>query len=154
VASAAGISPATVLDVRKRLERGESPVPKRPGTPAAASNGSTEPDKATGIPGIAANGAAQNTRPSARTGIRSPAATVERLLRDPSLRNNDQGKGMLRLLHVNAVGAEQLQDVATAVPPHCVEIVVQLANHYAKMWQDFAQDLDSRARIIYQHHSC
>jgi ParB-like nuclease domain len=154
VASAAGISPATVLDVRKRLERGESPVPKRPGTPAAASNGRTGPDKGTGISGIAAGGTAQNTRPSARTGIRSPAATVERLLRDPSLRNNDQGKGMLRLLHVNAVGAEQLPDVATAVPPHCVEIVVQLANHYAKMWQDFAQDLDSRARIIYQHHSC
>ncbi|MGD0557053.1 MAG: ParB/RepB/Spo0J family partition protein, partial [Streptosporangiaceae bacterium] len=30
VARAAGISPATVLDVRKRLERGESPVPERP----------------------------------------------------------------------------------------------------------------------------
>ena len=30
VARAAGISPATVLDVRKRLERGESPVPEKP----------------------------------------------------------------------------------------------------------------------------
>jgi hypothetical protein len=33
VARAAGISPATVLDVRKRLERGESPVPERLGGP-------------------------------------------------------------------------------------------------------------------------
>lgn len=30
VARVAGISPATVLDVRKRLERGESPVPEKP----------------------------------------------------------------------------------------------------------------------------
>ena len=45
-----------------------------------------------------------------------PAAAVGKLLRDPSLRNNERGKGMLRLLHVNAVGAEQLPDVAAAVP--------------------------------------
>jgi hypothetical protein len=55
---------------------------------------------------------------------------------------------MLRLLHVNAVGAEQLPAVAAAVPPHCVSIVVQLARQYANMWQDFAQELDGRARII------
>ena len=55
---------------------------------------------------------------------------------------------MLRLLHVNAVAAEQLPAVAADVPPHCVPIVVQLACHYAKMWQDFASELDGRARII------
>ena len=64
-------------------------------------------------------------------GAADPAATVEKLLRDPSLRNNERGKGMLRLLHVNAVGAEQLPDAAAAVPPHCVGIVVQLARQYA-----------------------
>jgi hypothetical protein len=73
---------------------------------------------------------------------------VEKLIRDPSLRNNERGKGMLHLLHVNAVGAEQLPDAATALPPHCVAIVVQLARQYAQMWQDFAKELDGRARII------
>ncbi len=73
---------------------------------------------------------------------------VEKLLRDPSLRNNERGKGMLRLLHVNAVGAGQLPDVAEALPPHCVGTVVQLARQYAKMWQEFARELDGRARII------
>jgi hypothetical protein len=72
---------------------------------------------------------------------------VEKLLRDPSLRN-ERDKGMLRLLHVNAVGVVQLPDVAATVPPHCVGIVVQLARQYAKMWQDFARELDGRARII------
>jgi hypothetical protein len=91
--------------------------------------------------------------PGPRAGARpaaapDPAATVEKLLRDPSLRNNDQGKEMLRLLHINAVSADQLPDVAALVPPHCVTTVVHLARQYARMWQDFAQELNARARII------
>jgi ParB-like chromosome segregation protein Spo0J len=161
VARAAGISPATVLDVRKRLERGESPVPGKPAAPTAwTDTASTDAaaindDTGTGAGPLAKDGNAAPT-PAARIprqGSRAatpadPAAAVEKLLRDPSLRNTELGKGMLRLLHVNAVGAEQLPDVATAVPPHCVGIVVQLARHYAKMWQDFAKELDGRARII------
>jgi hypothetical protein len=162
VARAAGISPATVLDVRKRLERGESPVPERP-TATAGRASAVSSDAIVGN-AIASNG----TSPPAGSGSAvpaspvhfkpqaafqavvpsNPAATVEKLLRDPSLRNNERGKGMLRLLHVNAVGAEQLPDVAAAVPPHCVGIIVQLAHQYAKMWQDFAKELDGRARII------
>ncbi len=145
VARAVGISPATVLDVRKRLERGESPVPdksvgagrKGPGANGAADNAHSD------------GASAQAIRFSSRAAAPpDPAATVVKLLRDPSLRNNERGKGMLRLLHVNAVGVEQLPDVADAVPPHCVAIVVQLARQYAKMWNDFAQELDGRARII------
>jgi ParB-like chromosome segregation protein Spo0J len=146
VARAAGISPATVLDVRKRLERGESPVPARPAANAAvkgASGNGAEAD-------TASDGAsAQPIRLSSRAPAPpNPAAAVEKLLRDPSLRNNERGKGMLRLLHVNAVGTHQLPDVAATVPPHCVGIVVQLAHQYAKMWHDFASELDGRARII------
>jgi hypothetical protein len=73
---------------------------------------------------------------------------VEKLLHDPSLYNNERSKRMLRLLHINAAGAEQLPDAAAAVPPHCVGIVMQLARQYAMMWQQFARELDGRARII------
>jgi ParB-like chromosome segregation protein Spo0J len=140
VARAAGISPATVLDVRKRLERGESPVPKKP-APNAACEAAVLPQGSQEIP--------PPTRLNPRTTPTSdPATTVEKLLRDPSLRNNEKGKGMLRLLHINAVGAEQLPGVAASVPAHCVGIVGQLAQQYAKMWQDFARELDGRARII------
>jgi hypothetical protein len=152
VARIAGISPATVLDVRKRLERGESPVPQRlaatgsPADDAGAANGA--PLAPTGT-----DGSVRGTHPRPRHGLRAivaanPTATVEKLLRDPSLRNNERGKSLLRLLHVNAVGANQLPDGATAIPPHCVAIVVQLAHHYASLWQDFARELDGRARII------
>jgi ParB-like chromosome segregation protein Spo0J len=146
VARAAGISAATVLDVRKRLERGESPVPEK-----AAANAARKDAGGNGAAADTDTGgtSARAIRFSSRVVVPpDPAAAVERLFRDPSLRNNQRGQGMLRLLHVNAVGAEQLPDVAAAVPPHCVGVVVQLARQYAKMWQDFALELDGRARII------
>jgi ParB-like chromosome segregation protein Spo0J len=140
VARAAGISPATVLDVRRRLERGDPPAPEKPDAArnAAVSGG---------------DALSPTWRPGSRAASRSaappdPALMMEKLLRDPSLRNNDHGKGLLRLLHVNAVGAEQLPGMAGPVPPHCVAIIVELARQYARMWQDFALELDGRARII------
>jgi ParB-like chromosome segregation protein Spo0J len=146
IAQAAGIAPSTVLDVRKRLERGEPPVP-----------GKTGPGLSSGSRSVArgANGGTSSRdfhhvpRPDPRTAAaQDPVATVAKLLRDPSLRDNEMGKGMLRMLHVNAVGAKQLPDVAATMPPHCVTIVVQLARHYGNMWLDFARELDTRGRII------
>jgi ParB-like chromosome segregation protein Spo0J len=148
VARLAGISPATVLDVRKRLERGDPPVPQRPAAnaPRNGASGKGAAADAMGDGGAVLTQAIRlNTRAAAPP---DPATAVEKLLRDPSLRNNERGKGMLRLLHVNAVGAVQLPDAASDVPPHCVGIVVQLARQYATMWQDFARELDGRARII------
>jgi hypothetical protein len=143
IARGAGISPATVLDVRKRLERGEVAVLDKPEPPVSVVDF-----------GEAAKDTIPVLRSAPQPALRSlptpqmPTATVARLLRDPSLRNNEQGKGMLRLLHVNATGAEQLPDVAAVLPPHCVTVVLQLARQYAKMWHDFAIVLDGRARII------
>lgn len=133
VARAAGISPATVLDVRKRLERGDPPAPGKRGAARNAVN-------TTG--GACSSTAARSAAPL------ELAAMMEKLLRDPSLRSNVQGKEMLRLLHVNAVGAGELSTAAGALPPHCVAIIVQLARQYAQMWQDFAGELAGRARII------
>jgi hypothetical protein len=150
VAQATGISPATVLDVRKRLERGESPVPER----AAAVGGSDNGQPGSGGTAAVGMGSTEDSRtpptppPARPVAPANPAATVEKLLRDPSLRNNDRGKGMLRLLHANAVSASQLPGAAGVVPPHCVGIVGQLARHYAQMWHEFAKELDGRARII------
>jgi transposase-like protein len=145
VARAAGISAATVLDVRKRLERGEPAVPLR-----HRANGSTVRGPRPSADGEQSQPSAIRFGPSAgwSPGTTDPVAAVEKLLRDPSLRSTERGKRMLRLLHVNAVAEEQLPDVVAGVPPHCVLIVVQLARQYAKMWQDFARELDGRARII------
>lgn len=128
VARAAGISPATVLDVRKRLERGDAPVPGRP----AGRGSSTSPATPRIQPAVSAN----------------PAATVEKLLRDPALRHNERGKSILRLLQVNAVSEAHLPETVGALPPHCVGAIVQLSRHYSQMWQQFAHELDGRARVI------
>jgi ParB-like chromosome segregation protein Spo0J len=145
VARAVGISPATVLDVRKRLERGDSAVPgKRPANDMATSGAEAKTDsdetpvraRLRRLPG------SRSTAPS------SPALTVEKLLRDPSLRGSDWGREVLRLLHVTSVAVEQLPDTVSGLPPHCVPAVAHLAHQYAQMWQDFARELDGRARII------
>ncbi len=60
VARAAGISPATVLDVRKRLERGQSPVPQKPAArqpapgPATATATAARPPPASAAPAATA----------------------------------------------------------------------------------------------------
>jgi ParB-like chromosome segregation protein Spo0J len=141
VARVCGLSPATVLDVRRRLDRGESPVPTKTTGPTRT----TGPTKTTSP--------AKTTAPTKTTGperkLQELSVIVERLLRDPSLRGNERGRGMLRLLQQhNAVGSRQLLDVAIALPPHCVTAVTQCARHYENMWHDFANALDERARII------
>lgn len=133
VARGAGVSPATVRDVRRRLERGEEPAAKPGGASADWEVAGKE---------RAARAATQRTVPPA------PAAVIEKLLRDPSLRHNERGRQLLRLLQHNAVGAQEWPGVISSVPPHCVTIVVQLARQYAQMWLGFAQELDERARVI------
>lgn len=154
VAREAGISPATVLDVRRRLERGDSPVPERSGAGCSAA---AAPEPESDAPPPASGGPAQAHEPapvsgphatSSATSSANAISTVRLLLRDPSLRNNEQGKGVLRLLHINAASEPHLLEAVGAVPPHCLAIFVQLAWHYAKMWQSFAEELDGRARIM------
>jgi ParB-like chromosome segregation protein Spo0J len=132
VARGAGVSPATARDVRRRLERGEEPVPARPG--AVDTDDAAEP----GLGG----------RPERREPAPPDPAAVEKLLRDPSLRHNEQGRRLLRVLQVNAVEAHEWTCVIAAVPPHCTSIVVQVARQYAQMWYMVAQDLDKRAQIM------
>jgi ParB-like chromosome segregation protein Spo0J len=128
VARAAGVSPATAGDVRKRLARGDEPGPTPNGDIARGS-------------GAAQAGRRQHVQ-------MAPALVLEKLLRDPSLRHNEQGRLLLRLLQHNALGAQERCGLIAAVPPHCVAPVVQLALHYAQRWESFAQDLEKRARVV------
>lgn len=153
VASAAGLAPATVLDVRKRLARGEPPAPQKPGNVGSNATSGDRANGAAGNEGASAPPSGPVPAPSPRSGaLRTaapdPTVTVDKLLRDPALRNNQHGKDMLRLLHINAISARQLPHAAATLPPHCVTTVVHLAHHYATMWQDFAHELDARARIL------
>jgi hypothetical protein len=172
VARGAGISPTTVRDVRDRLGRGESPVPDKPTASAvrtSAAGGNATATRSAGSNGGTADGRAGHgeelppddcsmtsavasrfnpVRDSRPARPPNPADAVDRLLRDPSLRDNELGKGMLRLLHLNAIAAQQLPSAAAGLPAHCIDTVALLARQYAKMWQEFAHELDRRTQIM------
>jgi ParB-like chromosome segregation protein Spo0J len=132
VARSAGVSPATASDVRRRLERGEEPVPTRP----AADDGSPPRGPA----------AIQMARRAQQATQPDPVAAIEKLLRDPSLRYRESGRQLLLLLQYNAVGVRKWADLIASAPPHCRPLVGQLAKQYAQMWAELAQELDERAR--------
>lgn len=131
LARAAGVSPATVGDVRRRLQQGQGPVPDRQRQREAADT-------------------AQETRRGSRQEVNAgpPALVLEKLQRDPSLRHNEQGRRLLLLLQNNAVRAEEWSIIIAAVPPHCSVLVAQLADHYAHRWLELQQELRERARVI------
>jgi hypothetical protein len=128
VARGAGVSPATARDVRRRLQNGQEPV-------------SAPPDAAD------ADSHARARGPQARREVPAdPAAVLEKLLRDPSLRHNEQGRRVLRLLQYNAAAQREWPELIPTVPPHCAGLVAQLAHQYTEMWQGFADELDELAR--------
>lgn len=114
VARAAGISPATVRDVRDRLVRGEDPVPGRPTRRG---------------PGLVPPRADLT---SLLVGLRN----------DPSLRLSESGRVLLRLLSSQLIDPCQWEELGASVPPHCRGIVAELARGCAKGWHDFADHLD------------
>ncbi len=117
LARTAGVSPTTASDVRKRLARGESPVP------------APRPEAA----------------PAPRLAAVPPAPLLlEKLLRDPSLRHTDNGRRFLRLLQVSAIGAKELPELGAAMPPHCATLVRQLAQQCATAWTEFAENLNDQ----------
>ncbi|WP_438485495.1 transcriptional regulator [Streptomyces sp. S186] len=133
VARLAGISAATVSDVRKRLASGEMPVPKR-------KSDTQEAEKSRESPAAVPDTETQDGR---KTRLDRPdlRPSLEKLLRDPSLRLKEDGRQLLRLLSRNADAKQGMQKLAAAVPAHCTEAVAVLAKEYAEMWLEFAQGL-------------
>ncbi|MFB7619947.1 transcriptional regulator [Kitasatospora sp. NPDC056181] len=151
VARLAGISPATVSDVRKRLESGESPVPGSEGhrhdggdQDAAGAGESNGGDRA----GAQARSAKAKADRRVRLLHLDPASVLDKLLRDPSLRHKEEGRQLLRLLQQNSIGSRSWADLSAVVPPHCGALVVELARQFAETWAEFAQELDDRVRSV------
>ncbi|MFI6460980.1 ParB N-terminal domain-containing protein [Streptomyces sp. NPDC050528] len=127
VARLAGISPATVSDVRKRLLAGESVVSESAQSAATAPGPSAEPRQDW----------PRNPRDKS-------ASLLEPLLHDPSIRSEEQGRRLLRLLQLNVIGVHKWFELADAVPPHCDALVIALARQNADTWLEIAQALDKQ----------
>lgn len=131
VARAAGISPETVRDVRKRLSA-QTPQP-RPGTerkvgPASAAKRNTRPARAA----VPAKG------PDFRIMLR-------RLKADPSLRLTRTGRTLLKLLYAHAKSEEELAGVVDIVPASSQKMIAQAALECAAAWWSFADRIEQPA---------
>ncbi|WP_344668231.1 transcriptional regulator [Catenulispora yoronensis] len=147
LARIAGVSPATASDVRKRLLRGEAP-----GRGVGAGVGAGALSHAGGgIGGVGNGGSGAGGGVGGGVGDRmaalgvevpNPAPVLEKLVRDPSLRHTENGRQLLRLMQTTAIGAKELPTLASAMPPHSKGLVRQLAECYARMWMEFARELE------------
>jgi ParB-like chromosome segregation protein Spo0J len=118
VARAAGISLTTARDVRERLRRGEPA--ELPQQRAAA---------------------ATKAVPRPTTDL---AAIVETLCRDPSLRQSEAGRSLLRLAAATVSGRPELPRMAEHVPAHCADMLADLALRCSVAWREFADQLADR----------
>jgi ParB-like chromosome segregation protein Spo0J len=146
VARHAGISPATVSDVRKRLFAGQDPVAER--RPGAAATPPAERDGGDGDPPAPGRMPRPRAIRNARLTPLDPVVLMEKLVRDPSLRHKEEGRHLLRLLQQSALGNQAWAQLAAVVPSHCRDLVVGLARQYAETWREFAQELDESIRTV------
>lgn len=136
IAQEAGLSPSTVRDVRARLERGEDPVlhsdkDKAPGTqPASESKLPDAPDRLTVSPS-----------PEKSADLDTLLALLSR---DPALRMSASGRELLRWLYRRTVNSSDTQKIADAIPPHCLDHMIEFAHQCAANWSSIAEDLQTR----------
>jgi hypothetical protein len=137
VAKAAAISPETARDVRNRLLAGQELMPARRGRGAAP-----------------AHPADQKRRPPVLVhSIERPepaidrSAVVNRLIGDPALRYTETGRNLLRLLTLHTQWTEEWDSILSNIPPHCTDVMVDLARQFAYLWADFATRVGPGQRV-------
>jgi hypothetical protein len=67
---------------------------------------------------------------------------LESLRLDPSLRYNETGRALLRLLALNAMSPADWEQLISAVPLHRAQAVAQVARSSAEAWLEFANRLE------------
>lgn len=137
IASAVGISPATVRDVRMRLSAGED---------LSRSSGSLAEPLGQGMRSMASvAGPAQETRRTSGTlnQLEDKQEALERLRSDPSVRGKEAGRQLLRWLSRHAIGVGDLPEYLDIIPLHRVSLVAAIARETAGAWLEFAQTLEA-----------
>lgn len=79
--------------------------------------------------------------------VRQPSPVVRALSRDPSLRGTEAGRVLLRWLAGSVISQQECALLIDAVPGYCAAAVAELARSNAARWQQFATDLQRRAKI-------
>ncbi|MFF2385737.1 transcriptional regulator [Streptomyces sp. NPDC058108] len=128
IAREAGISAATVADVRDRMRRGESAVPA--GCSGGIRERTTAPQRIVSV--------VPERQPREADEL---VRALHGLQRDPSLRQSEGGRSLLRMLSVCAVFARDRESIAAALPLHCRPLLGELLLDCAQICQNFAVEL-------------
>jgi ParB-like nuclease domain len=137
IARVAGISPATVRDVRERLRRGDIPAaPCRDDLPERRT-GSDDP-------------AVPESKPAGALSapVRDRGTLLQDLYKDPSLRHTESGRALLRWLDNRARGPGMWEEIIDDVSPHALYTVVKLARCCAEEWLHVASQLENRLQSM------
>ncbi|WP_406277448.1 transcriptional regulator [Nocardia sp. NBC_00881] len=140
IALAAGVSPTTAKDVRRRLRAEDSAMPKH------RQDGGATTARACPSGLLAGSAPVQVSRPGTPAFAESPDLTIRmrRLRADPSLRFTEVGRKLLRLLEISGTESVEWQSMADSLPMHCAPAVAELARHYAENWLMLADSLSRR----------
>jgi DNA-binding CsgD family transcriptional regulator len=138
IAVVAGISPATVRDVRLRMARGADPVP--PALQSAACG--QDRDRPAATPEITLRDVRPG--PARAPDRRDLEGLLGALSRDPALRFNERGRALLRWLSSRAAGPSGWESVVDAIPPHSSYLFAELARGCAEEWLAFASGIEGR----------
>jgi ParB-like chromosome segregation protein Spo0J len=130
IARVAGVSVTTARDVRRRIDKGESPLP---GNLADPSN------RRSGRPGGAGNAPSERRVAPAIRGH----DLLQRLRNDPSVRSSERGRALLRLLSTVVVAINACNEFADGVPHHCSGTIAEIARKNARAWQEIADKFDT-----------
>lgn len=146
IAKEAGISLATVRDVRERMRRGEDPIPMRRSSMERHNGGGPQQNAgSSGLSGSSATGAATRQLPDRQQETSLDCGPLlEGLKRDPALRHSEAGRALLRWLDFRTVKLKELQDATARIPPHAAIIVAKVARRCSAAWEDLATKFESR----------
>ncbi|MFG2316200.1 ParB/RepB/Spo0J family partition protein [Streptomyces tendae] len=152
VATASGLSPGTVRDVRERLRQNQDPVPAGQRRTKA---GGPSPTRAVPADRTGRRPAAVNAPPEqadCREPVEAPAtsrpspphAPLSALRRDPSIRHSEAGRLLLRLLDNRLLSQAHGDELIAALPQHSLGNLSAAARECAQLWAEFSKRLDRR----------
>lgn len=139
VAREADVSLGTVHDVRERLRRGSDPVLTERGRPDQDFPTAPESPPAGAL------------RPRSDRYVSQQLAwpTISsKIASDPTLKYTEGGRAFLRWMAVHSAQADQWQEFVDAIPMHWMKDVCRVADTVSAEWQEFAERLRSRQRLV------
>jgi ParB-like chromosome segregation protein Spo0J len=143
VAAYAGISPGTVRKVQARLRAGDDPVQKR--RPRRSARAAKQPADGAGCAGRAARSA--STATAGGPGLSDPqridemSSILQKLCRDPSLRNSETGRRLLQIIRAKAIDGPEQVALVQEIPPHSRPLLARLARYNACIWEEIESEL-------------